>query len=199
MNTRTHARQTYRPQVDSAIVRSTRRVEAIGRSPDPGSGNYIPPLLITEGRWIVAEESDPFVKGLIRRSVGAMLGLPNRSMARGSDRLMLITHQGDALMVFHRRPNHGGDPLTDGVQCTLFRNEGHFRCGSLIREAVEQWAVKRWPGERLFALAEGCRMVASNPGYCFVRAGWIRCGESGGVIVMEWVPPTPHSPSPPPP
>lgn len=96
-----------------------------------------------------------------------------------------MTPQADALMVF-RRHTFSLDPLTTGVQVTVFRNEGQFRSCSLVREAVSGWAAHRWPGARLFVLASGRRVVATNPGYPFRLAGWRRCGiNHNGLIVLE--------------
>jgi hypothetical protein len=109
-----------------------------------------------------------------------------------SDRLVLTTHQSDALIIFRESRDEWLDPLLTGVQCTLFRNEGHFRCASLVREAVEEHVTKKWPHTRLFTLVQGRRIVASNPGRCFVAAGWRRCRMMvGGLIVLELLPAAP--------
>ncbi len=170
--------------------------DTITPSPETGGrSGYIPPLLSGFGRWIPTTESDPEARALYRRHLSCRAGVNGSHAIRGKlfpgsgERMILITPQADALIVFRK--------IGDGVNCSVFRNEGHFRSCSLIREAVEEWAWKRWPGERLYTYVHGCRVVSTNPGYAFRCAGWRRCGESGRVIVMECVPPHSHPPSPP--
>ncbi len=81
-----------------------------------------------------------------------------------------------------------------GVECVLFRNElgngcrnqAHAHCSSRqIREACEL-AWLRWPGKRLFTFVDRDQVQSSNPGYCFLAAGWRRAGESKrGLLVFE--------------
>jgi len=173
-------------------------LDTITRSPEPLNGNYIPPLLPNFGRWFPAADGDAAVRGLYRRHAQGREHKAHAAEARGtlarmtiggSDRLVLITYQTDALIVFRESRQEWIDPLLAGVQCTLFRNEGHFRCASLVREAVDEWARKKWPHARLFTLVAGRRIVASNPGKCFITAGWRRCGVTiGGLIVLELPP-----------
>lgn len=171
-------------------------LDTITCSPEPDDGNYIPPLLGTYGRWVTITEADASVRGLYRRHAESNTphrpeprGTPARMSIGASDRLVLTTHQTDALSIFRKSRDEWIDPLLSGVQCVVFRNEGHFRCASLIREAVDEWAAKKWPRERLFTLVGGRRIVASNPGHCFIRAGWRRCGVTvGGLIVLELLP-----------
>lgn len=56
------------------------------------------------------------------------------------------------------------------VPCSA--NEGHLRSCSLIREAVEDWAWKHWPGERPYTYVGGQLFVATSPGHAFRCAGW---------------------------
>lgn len=169
-------------------------------SPEP-TGVYISPLFRTPNRWVEVSEVNREARGLCLRHEawgcgGRMSMLPpgsnghasrlRRSVgASGGERLMLMSPQADALMVFRRSVSRF-DSLLDGVQVTVFRNEGHFRSCSLIREAVDEWASVKWPGVRLFVLVPGKRIVASNPGYPFRVAGWRRGGfTAGGVIVLS--------------
>jgi len=178
-------------------------VAPITPSPVSGSGSYIAPLWPDTGRWVLAPDNDPEARALFRRHAGrpAENGHPNgtssrkaRTLPGSGDRLILTTHQADALIVFRRWG--GGNPDREfghGVHCAVFRNEGHFRSCSLIREAVEEWAWKRWPGERLYTYIGGQRIAATSPGHAFKRAGWRRCGviggAVGGLIVLELLPP----------
>ena len=96
--------------------------------------------------------------------------------------LVLRTLAWDALWAW-RLSRYRQDKQT-GVECSIFRNEGPVLSSLLIREAVSL-ARERWPRERLFTFVRP-GAVSANPGYCFKRAGWRRCGESAkGLIVLE--------------
>ncbi len=199
----THTISTYRTHHTHAAFVPSLEPITITRSPEPGSGNYIPPLLRSYGRWVQTSENDPEAKALYRRHAqcrSGMNGGANGSMNGGTlgqrvkprpfggsgEKIVLVTHQADALIVFRKGSERG---LGQGVHCSVFRNEGHFRSSSLIREAVSEWAWRRWPGERLYTYVGGQRVVSSNPGYCFKSAGWKRCGVTlGGMIVLELYP-----------
>jgi hypothetical protein len=58
----------------------------------------------------------------------------------------------------------------------------------LIAEAM-QAAWLRWPGERLYTFINPAKVRSANPGYCFLRAGWQRCGiTSRGLVIFEVAP-----------
>lgn len=161
--------------------------DIITRSPQPETGNYIPPLFPGASRWHQTGDGDADARALYQRHYSCRERSHRRSklFVGPGEKLVLITHQADALIVFRKFRSH--DTMHGhGVNCSVFRNEGHFRSSSLIREAVEEWAWKRWPGERLYTYVNGQRVVSSNPGYCFKCAGWKRCGVTiGGLIVLE--------------
>jgi len=72
-----------------------------------------------------------------------------------------------------------------GINCAVFRNESPVKSSDLILEA-EQWAWNRWPQHRLFTFVNPKRIISTNPGYCFQRAGWRKCGRSTkGLIILE--------------
>lgn len=163
-------------------------VAPITPSPESGSGRYIGPLWPETKRWVLAPDNDPEARALFQRhGTDRTVTRRSRSLPGSGDRLILITHQADALIVFRKFANPDRE-YGHGVHCAVFRNEGHFRSCSLIREAVEEWAWKRWPGERLYTYVGGQRIVATNPGHAFRCAGWKRCGITfGNLIVMERV------------
>lgn len=74
----------------------------------------------------------------------------------------------------------------EGVECTIFRNEGPMLSSDLIREA-DQLADERWPNVRHFTYVDPSEVESTNPGFCFLQAGWRRLpGEtSRGLIVLE--------------
>lgn len=107
----------------------------------------------------------------------------SHSIVGPGERVVLITADEDALFVW-RRELYRMDGQ-DGVNCAVFRNEGDVLSSDLIIEA-ERIAWERWPGERLFTFVNAGRIRSINPGCCFKRAGWSRCGETQtGLLVLE--------------
>lgn len=104
--------------------------------------------------------------------------------------MTLVTAAGDALFAWQRTMWIGHSdpaPWFGGVMCTVFRNESSHRSSDLIREAVVL-AAHRWPNERLYTTVNPGKVASSNPGYCFKMAGWKRCAETlGGLVVLEFV------------
>ena len=73
----------------------------------------------------------------------------------------------------------------EGINCSIFRNEGAERSSNLILEACKL-AWERWPGERLYTYVNPRKIRSSNPGFCFLSAGWTKCGKTKkGLIVLN--------------
>jgi hypothetical protein len=76
-------------------------------------------------------------------------------------------------------------PKQEGVNCALFRNEGPHTSSDLIRQA-DAIADFAWPGERHYTYVNPSAVRSTNPGFCFLRAGWRRCGTTvGGLYIFE--------------
>lgn len=101
--------------------------------------------------------------------------------------MVLISTDGRALFVW-RREQYRRD-AQEGVNCTVFRNEGEQLSSRLIREAMEL-AWRRWPGERLFTFVNPRKVQSRNPGYCFLCAGWRRVGRTKEkrLLILEALP-----------
>lgn len=63
------------------------------------------------------------------------------------------------------------------VNCAIFRNEGAGLSSALIVEAM-RLAWQRWPGARLYTYVNPRRVLSANPGWCFLCAGWRKCGQT---------------------
>jgi len=87
-------------------------------------------------------------------------------------KMVLTTPCRRALFVWRKFISDDGQ---QGVNCAIFRNEGAGLSSSLIQEA-DNLADQRWPGERHFTYVNPRKVASLNPGYCFIRAGWRRCG-----------------------
>ena len=98
------------------------------------------------------------------------------------EKMVLLTSCGLAAFIWRKFINDGGQI---GINCALFRNESGFRSSDLIIEA-EGLAWDRWPGERLYTYVNPRMVKSTNPGYCFLMAGWRKCGTTkGGLIILE--------------
>ncbi len=105
---------------------------------------------------------------------------------------VLITPNGDALLAWRRFLDDSGQT---GANCAVFRNEGQVLSSRLIREGMDV-AWGRWPGARLYTYVDARKVGrrnhgGHNPGYCFLKAGWSRCGHtrSRGLLILECLPP----------
>jgi len=66
-----------------------------------------------------------------------------------------------------------------GYNCAMFRNESTRQSSEIIREA-EQHAIDKWGPNRMYTYVDGAKVSSSNPGYCYLMAGWHRHGYSKG-------------------
>lgn len=96
--------------------------------------------------------------------------------------MVLISPWEDALFVWRKFIDDSGQT---GINCAIFRNDSSVRSSEMIREA-DALAFARWPGERHYTYVNPKRIRGSNPGYCFLCAGWRRCGMTkGGLVILE--------------
>jgi hypothetical protein len=101
------------------------------------------------------------------------------------EKMVLLTENNDALFVWRKFIDQSGQT---GVNCATFRNEGEMLSSKLIIEAVKI-AQKKWPNERLYTYVNAKKIRSTNPGYCFLIAGWQKCGiTKKGLIILEYYP-----------
>lgn len=98
------------------------------------------------------------------------------------EKIVLRTERANALFVWRKFIDDSGQ---QGVNCAVFRNESPHLSSELIRQA-DAIADHIWPCERHYTFVNQTAVRSANPGYCFIRAGWRRCGKTkGGLIVLE--------------
>jgi hypothetical protein len=102
------------------------------------------------------------------------------------EKMVLVTPCARALFVWRKFISGDGQ---QGVNCVVFRNEGAGLSSHLIREACE-WAWRRWPGERLYTYVNPRKVRSTNPGSCFLAAGWRKCGvtKHNKLLILELLP-----------
>lgn len=146
-----------------------------------------PFLPITDAAWVTIKDADPTGVAIFRRHYSfkpRKRGPQKQSHFVGpGEKLVLLTPDASALFVW--RKFKSGDEQT-GVNCAVFRNEGTARSSDLIREA-DRIAWDRWPGERHYTYVNPRRVRSSNPGYCFLMAGWRKCGvtKARHLLILE--------------
>jgi hypothetical protein len=98
------------------------------------------------------------------------------------EKVVLRTERGDACFVWRKFIDDSGQT---GVNCAVFRNESTHRSSDLIRQA-DSIADCLWPDSRHYTFVDTKKVQSSNPGFCFIAAGWRRCGWTGsGLLVLE--------------
>jgi hypothetical protein len=146
--------------------------------------------MINGQSWYGVSKCDPRAVALYSRHYSSKKGGKKvkdwlrHGITPNGESITLITSDASALFVWLKQEKR--DDGQDGVNCAVFRNEGRELSSTLILEA-EQFARGRWGGERLFTFVDG-RAVRHkrDPGRCFIRAGWKRCGTTkSGLIVLE--------------
>jgi hypothetical protein len=97
-------------------------------------------------------------------------------------KLVLRTLAGDAVFVWRKFIDASGQ---QGINCAVFRNESEYQSSELIRQA-DQIADFCWPRERHYTYVNPKAVKSDNPGYCFLVAGWRKCGRTkGGLLILE--------------
>lgn len=104
------------------------------------------------------------------------------------DKLVLRTEHGDALFVWRKfidDADDGSGARQAGINCAAFRNESKHLSSELICQAdaiADCW----WTDSRHYTYVNPKEIASTNPGYCFLKAGWQRCGKTKkGLIIME--------------
>ncbi len=98
------------------------------------------------------------------------------------DKLVLRTRSADAVFAWRKFHDDSGQ---QGVNCAVFRNEGEHLSSSLIRQA-DAIADAVWTDRRHYTYVNSQAVASSNPGFCFLAAGWRRCGRTkSGLLILE--------------
>jgi len=139
-------------------------------------------------RWKEFKDGNPRGLELYERHYSAYQyadGRERKLFCGPGEKTVLLTQWGDALFVWRKFIDASGQK---GVNCAVFRNEGEILSSELIKEAMAiAWI--RWPGQRLYTFVNPEKIASTNPGYCFLKAGWQRCGfTQGGLVVLEAYP-----------
>jgi len=135
--------------------------------------------------WWVTRDGDLDCLELYERHYSARRyadGRKRRLFVGPGSKLVLRTERSDALFVWREFIDDSGQ---EGINCAVFRNESPWRSSLLIRQA-DAIADRLWPGRRHYTFVDRQKVASTNPGFCFLCAGWRRCGRTmSGLLVLE--------------
>lgn len=143
--------------------------------------------------WRPARDGDPIALAMYQRHYSARQysDRRNRTLFVGpGEKLVLIAHDDSAVFAWRRFISMDDQK---GVCCSVFRNEGSHLASDLISQA-DAIADLRWPRQRHYTYVAPAKVRSSNPGYCFLMAGWQRAGQTKGghgrqpLLVLERIP-----------
>jgi hypothetical protein len=141
---------------------------------------------VDQSNWIRIRDANPTARGLFVRHYSYRPYADGRRPLKfvgPGEYIALVTPEADALFVWRKFISGDGQ---QGVNCSVFRNESRFLSSDLITEA-SCIAWEKWPGERLYTYVNPRKIQSTNPGYCFLMAGWRRCGitKVNKLVILE--------------
>ncbi len=138
-----------------------------------------------EPLWYLTKDGDKSCLALYERHYSCYRYRDGRRRSQfvgPGEHVVLRTESADAMFVWRSFIDDSGQ---DGVNCAVFRNEGQHKSSELIRQA-DAIADFCWPRQRHYTYVNSAAIRSSNPGYCFVAAGWRKCGMTKSkLLVLE--------------
>lgn len=132
------------------------------------------PFLFGDG-WIEVKDGNATARSIFDRHYSRYFykdGRKPKLFVGPGEKMVLLTRCARALFVWRKFISGDGQ---QGVNCAVFRNEGAGLSSELIRLADAK-ADERWPGERHYTYVAAGKVASANPGFCFIKAGWRKCG-----------------------
>lgn len=136
--------------------------------------------------WWLTRDGDPVGLALYERHYSCKSGIRKVALFVGPrEKVVLRTWNGDALWAWRSFKDDTGQ---EGINCAIFRNESNTQSSRLIREA-DAIADFLWPHQRHYTYVDPEEVESRNPGYCFIVAGWKRCGKTKrALLILERLP-----------
>ncbi len=128
---------------------------------------------------LVSRDADPELRALADRHYSRRHKGANCFCGPGQ-KIVLRNPEGTWLFVWRRNTILRMDGQ-QGWECSIFRNES----GDLSSEII--LACERYVEGRKFTYVDARKIRSTNPGCCFLKAGWHRAGRSKdkGLILLE--------------
>lgn len=148
------------------------------------------PFLLPAGLWTEVYDGNGTAFQLFRRhySFSRSKRIPDTEtrIAGPGEKMLLLNADATALFVWRKFISKDDQ---QGVNCAIFRNESGHLASDLIVEAM-RLGWERWPGTRFYTYVNPRKVRSTNPGYCFMRAGWRKCGitKTRRLLVLEALP-----------
>jgi hypothetical protein len=143
---------------------------------------------MNEPLWWLTKDGDRSCLALYERHYSAYRYADGRKrtlFVGPGEKVVLRTEHADAMFVWRKFIDDSGQ---DGINCAVFRNEGAHRSSRLIQQA-DAIADCLWPDSRHYTYVDPKAVRSSNPGFCFIAAGWRRCGMTRkGLLIFERIP-----------
>ena len=147
---------------------------------------------ISRPLWWLTKDGDLDCLALYERHYSSHRYADNRKrhlFAGPGEKLVLRTIDACAMFVWRKFIDGCIDERTRkpqaGINCAVFRNERAHQSSELIRQA-DAIADCVWPNSRHYTYVKGKAIRSTNPGFCFIKAGWRKCGMTkGGLVVLE--------------
>lgn len=137
--------------------------------------------------WWLTKDGDRSCLALYERHYSAYRYRDGRRRSQfvgPGENIVLRNADASALFVW-RRYIDDTLPKQNGVECAVFRNESGTLSSELIRQA-DAIADFCWPGQRHYTKVDPAKIRSRNPGFCFLMAGWRRCGYTkNGLLILE--------------
>jgi hypothetical protein len=141
--------------------------------------------VMPDALWWLTKDGDRDCLALYERHYSAYRyadGRQRRQFVGPGEKVVLRTERGDAVFAWRKFIDDSGQ---QGINCAVFRNESPHRSSDLIRQA-DSIADCLWPDCRHYTYVDPRAVRSANPGFCFIVAGWRRCGVTPkGLIVLE--------------
>lgn len=137
----------------------------------------VQPFLFGE-TWIEVKDGNDTARAIFDRHYSRYVYADGRRpllFVGPGEKSVLLTPDARALFVWRKFRSMDDQ---EGINCAIFRNEhplSRTDSSELIRSA-DRIADSRWPSERHYTYVNPRAVLSTNPGYCFLAAGWRRCG-----------------------
>lgn len=143
---------------------------------------------MTEPLWWITKDGDRSCLAMYRRHYSAYEYRDGRRVSQfvgPGTPIVLRTSDARAIFVW-RQYIDDTIPKQEGIECSVFRNEGPHLSSELIRQA-DAIADFCWPGERHYTKINPEKIRSNNPGFCFRMAGWNKCKyrTQNGLLIFE--------------
>ena len=124
-------------------------------------------------RWWLTKDGDATLLALYEEHYSCYEYKDGRERSQfvgPGESIVLRTDRGDAGFVWRRFIDDSGQR---GVNCAFFRNKSEIQSSELVRQA-DAVADFAWPGARHYTYVDPKGIRSTNPGFCFMAAGWER-------------------------